>query len=250
MSHYKDKAKKKYKILLIHGWGFPPSIWETYLKGNFINSEIVNLNLYDFHLESSDSFHEIAKIVANSHKKFDLVLCWSLGCFLGREIDFIIGKEIKKIIFVSYLPKYIAEKNWKFGFQNEEILQLQEGIKKDFKKSLKNFYLYSINNNSNKELVKYLFKNIEYFKEEDIKKLITTIKILKSGDYRKKSIKDEEKCLFIYGEEDPIAPYSVIKEIRNQHPSSSFATIRGAAHLPFVSHLKEFSDIVDIFMRN
>ncbi|MBH32103.1 MAG: hypothetical protein CMD90_00435 [Gammaproteobacteria bacterium] len=250
MSHYKDKAKKKYKILLIHGWGFHSSIWEAYLKGNFLDSEIVNLNLYDFRLESNNSFPEIAKIIVNSHKKFDLVLCWSLGCFLGREIDFIIGKEIKKIIFVSYLPRYIAEKNWEFGFQNEEILQLEKNIKVDFKKALKSFYLYSINHVNNKELAKYLFKNIKYFKEEDIKKLITTIEILKLGDYRKNPIKDEKKYLFIYGEEDRIAPCSVIKKIQSQHPLSSFATIKGAAHLPFVSHLREFSDIVNSFMRN
>ena len=88
MINYKDKYKEKYKkILFIPGWGVTNEIWETFASELFYIDRCVFIDIYEEVKVLDGDINLIAKKVINEHKNIDLIISWSLGCFLAKEIE-------------------------------------------------------------------------------------------------------------------------------------------------------------------
>ena len=94
MNNYKDIIKEKYrKILFIHGWGFTRQIWSENFDYTTSNNCIF-IDLYD-HIESTQgNLKEAAKKIINEYGNFDLIISWSLGCLLAKEIESLANEKL------------------------------------------------------------------------------------------------------------------------------------------------------------
>ena len=92
-NHYKDIISEKYKkILFIHGWGFTRQI----LKDNFDTAylgQALFIALYEHMIDTNGDLKTAAKNILRENEDIDLIISWSLGCFLAKEIEYIIQND-------------------------------------------------------------------------------------------------------------------------------------------------------------
>ena len=91
-------------------------------------------------------FKPLQKNILRENEDIDLIISWSLGCFLAKEIEYIIQNDDTKMIYISYNPKFIKDDVWKFGLEFSDVEKLQTDLKINKVDALKNFYLLALGN--------------------------------------------------------------------------------------------------------
>ena len=117
-------------------------------------------------IETNGNLQAAAKNILRENEDIDLIISWSLGCFLAKEIEYIIQNDETKMIYISYNPKFIKDDVWKFGLKFSDVEKLQTDLKINKVDLLKNFYLLAIGNLEEK---KYFYKYIT----QDMNKILS-----------------------------------------------------------------------------
>jgi pimeloyl-[acyl-carrier protein] methyl ester esterase len=250
MINYKDKIGEKYKkILFIHGWGFNIKIWEDFVSSFMSEKNCTFIDLYKYIGDSKGNLKLAAKEVLDEHEDVDLIISWSLGCYLAKEIEILNKTNAIKLIYISYSPRFVISDTWSFGFEKNTIKKLRNDLKKDIIKTLKNFYLLILGDfKSKKNMYKKIISNIELMSAVDPKNLSDGLNIIEESDY-KNFCKSKEVCnLYIYGDNDSISPFGIRKYIENWEPVSVIKVIPNSSHIPFLTNPDDFYKIVKEFI--
>ena len=72
-------------------------------------------------IETNGNLQAAAKNILRENEDIDLIISWSLGCFLAKEIEYIIQNDDTKMIYISYNPKFIKDDVWKFGLEFSDV---------------------------------------------------------------------------------------------------------------------------------
>ena len=249
MNNYKDIIKEKYrKILFIHGWGFTRQIWSENFDYTTSNNCIF-IDLYD-HIESTQgNLKEAAKKIINEYGNFDLIISWSLGCLLAKEIESLVNKKLKKIIFISYNPQFLKDSSWIFGLDQYQVNELKKNLLIDKELTIKNFYLLVLGEIENKKkYYKRIYKNIKSILDIDTSNLILALEVLEKYKYKNFKKNSNIKKLYIFGEEDLITPIDIADIIRKNEPNSLVKIIKDSSHIPFVTNGTQFNEILKEFL--
>ena len=248
-NHYKDIISEKYKkILFIHGWGFTRQI----LKDNFDTAclgQALFIDLYEHMIDTNGDLKTAAKKILRENEDIDLIISWSLGCFLAKEIECIIKNNETKMIYISYNPKFVKDDVWKFGFEFSDVEKLQTDLKINKVGALKNFYLLALGNLEEK---KYFYKYVT----QDMNKILRInqlgldlgLEILKKNNLIAGKRNELVKSLYIYGESDLITPVSVASFMSENEPHAFVKIIEKSTHIPFLTHPLKFSEILKGFL--
>tara|TARA_B100001057_G_scaffold390736_1_gene398771 strand:- start:3025 stop:3786 length:762 start_codon:yes stop_codon:yes gene_type:complete len=246
MIDYKDKIREKYKkILFVHGWGFNHEIWEDFAKSYMPLERCIFLNLYDYLEYSNGDMRQAAQKVLDDHPKIDLVISWSLGCYLAKEIEAASKERHIKMVYVSYTPKFTQSGNWEYGFEQKTIDELKENLDKDFTKALKNFYLLILGDfKSKKSMYKKIIAHLRLIKEIEIKNLYLGLKVIEKSDYKNFCKSKRVENLYIYGDKDLITSPSIKKFIKKLEPSSEINILSESSHIPFITNPENFFKVL------
>ena len=246
MTNYRDKIREKYKkILFIHGWGFNHKIWEKFARSFMPLENCIFLDLYSYLQATKGDLKEAASKVLRENEGIDLVISWSLGCHLAKEIEALDIENSIKMVYVAYMPKFVKSAEWKFGFDQSTIDELKINLNKNLLKTLKNFYLLIIGDLKNKTFVyKEIIPYINTTNKIKQKNLMLALEILEKSNYidfcKDKNIEN----LYIYGDKDLIAPLAVEKFIKGLEPKSKTIILSGSSHIPFITNPKDFIKIL------
>lgn len=246
MINYKDKYKEKYKkILFIPGWGVTNEIWETFASELFYIDRCVFIDIYEEVKVLDGDINLIAKKVINEHKNIDLIISWSLGCFLAKEIESLSSSNVRKMIYIAYTPRFLKTPSWDFGFNKNAIDKLRYDLEKDQEKALKNFYLLILGSYKHKKIFyKEIIKNIKSMMKIDLEKLNMTLDLLENHICKTSFKKKQNNNLYIYGEEDAITSSDIANFIDENESFSNIVTIPKSSHAPFLTNKKEFKKIL------
>ena len=249
MNNYKDIIEEKYrKILLIHGWGFTRQIWDRNFDG--INKKnCILVNLYDCIKKSEGDLKEAARKLISEHGDFDLIISWSLGCFLAKELESLININLKKMVFISYNPQFLNDKSWSHGLEGKQVLELKENLNINKELAIKNFYLLVLGDiEDKKKYYKIISENIKDALNIETSSLILGLKILEKYKYKNFEKNSNIKKIYIYGEKDLISSKNIANYIKDNEPYSLIKIIKGSSHIPFVTNASQFNKILKGFL--
>ena len=248
-NHYKDIISEKYKkILFIHGWGFTRQI----LIDNFdtaCSGQAIFIDLYEHMIDTDGDLKTAAQNILRENEDIDLIISWSLGCFLAKEIEYIIQNDEMKMIYISYSPKFVKDNVWKFGLELSDVEKLQNGLKNNMIDTLKNFYLLALGDVTEK---KYFYKYIT----QDMNMILSInqfgfdlgLEILKKNNLISAKKNELVKSLYIYGGSDLITPVSLASFMKETEPHAFVKIIKESTHIPFLTHPLKFSEILKGFL--
>ena len=246
MANYKDKNKEKYKkILFIPGWRFCNEIWKKFASEFFDLNNCIFIDFYEYLYNANGDIKVAANEVLNDYKDIDLVFSWSLGCFMAKEIEYLLVKNPIKIVYVAYTPNFMQTDSWNFGFNIKTINKLRLELEKDREKALKNFYLLILGIHKNKNFFyKIMLEHIDYVMKVNLKKLYIALDVLQTCSYNLSFHNEKNKNLYIYGKEDSIVSSNIAHLVEKNEPSAKVITIINSSHIPFLTNEEEFAEIL------
>lgn len=239
-------------LVLIHGWGMHSGIWEPIID-RFSNQYTLHLvdipgmgkshviNPYDL----DHVTEEISKALPSS---FD-ILGWSLGSLIAIKMSLMYPKKIHRMVLVGGTPCFINQTDWSYGVDIRDFNNFANNLFKNYKSTMINFYILQLMHSKNSKLIIKKLKEMEAVENPpEIKSLQLGLDILLNNDLRNDINKIKHQTLLITGDMDRLTPKSASIWLESHLKESQLKLIKGASHIPFLSHSDEFFNCLDQFL--
>ena len=239
-------------LVLIHGWGMHSGIWEPIID-RFSNQYTLHLvdipgmgkshviNPYDL----DHVTEEISKALPPS---FD-ILGWSLGSLIAIKMSLMYPKKIHRMVLVGGTPCFINQTDWSYGVDIRDFNNFANNLFKNYKSTMINFYILQLMHSKNSKLIIKKLKEMEAVENPpEIKSLQLGLDILLHNDLRNDINKIKHQTLLITGDMDRLTPKSASIWLESHLKESQLKLIKGASHIPFLSHSDEFFNCLDQFL--
>ena len=239
-------------LVLIHGWGMHSGIWEPIID-RFSNQYTLHLvdipgmgkshviNPYDL----DHVTEEISKALPPS---FD-ILGWSLGSLIAIKMSLMYPKKIHRMVLVGGTPCFINQTDWSYGVDVRDFNNFANKLFKNYKSTMINFYILQLMHSKNSKLIIKKLKEMEALENPpEIKSLQLGLDILLNNDLRNDINKIKHQTLLITGDMDRLTPKSASMWLESHLKESQLKLIKGASHIPFLSHSDEFFNCLDQFL--
>jgi pimeloyl-[acyl-carrier protein] methyl ester esterase len=239
-------------LVLIHGWGMHSGIWEPIID-RFSNQYTLHLvdipgmgksdviNPYDL----DHVTEEISKALPPS---FD-ILGWSLGSLIAIKMSLMYPKKIHRMVLVGGTPCFINQTDWSYGVDVRDFNNFANKLFKNYKSTMINFYILQLMHSKNSKLIIKKLKEMEAVENPpEIKSLQLGLDILLNNDLRNDINKIKHQTLLITGDMDRLTPKSASMWLESNLKESQLKLIKGASHIPFLSHSDEFFNCLDQFL--
>jgi len=263
-------------LLLIHGWGMHGGMWDgvaEQLAQNF-NVYAVDLPGHGYSrgqradvgwVERSDTHHVpnvegdgyrcaqpiLRDIVDALSVQFDepLTVCgWSMGGQIALHWAMREPEKIKRLVLVTSTPCFAERDDWQFGMPQHTLLQFAADLEKNHAATLRRFLGLQVRGSEGeRELLATLCESLFSHGEPDLGALRGGLDILRDCDLRSALPDIKQPVLVVAGEKDMITPPQASQYLAGRLPDARLVTIRGAAHVPFLSHTEEFTEHVKNF---
>jgi len=239
-------------LVLIHGWGMHSGIWEPIID-RFSNQYTLHLvdipgmgkshviNPYDL----DHVTEEISKALPPS---FD-ILGWSLGSLIAIKMSLMYPKKIHRMVLVGGTPCFINQTDWSYGVDVRDFNNFANNLFKNYKSTMINFYILQLMHSKNSKLIIKKLKEMEAVENPpEIKSLQLGLDISLNNDLRNDINKIKHQTLLITGDMDRLTPKSASMWLESHLKESQLKLIKGASHIPFLSHSDEFFNCLDQFL--
>jgi len=239
-------------LVLIHGWGMHSGIWEPIIE-KFSNQYTLHLvdipgmgkshviNPYDL----DHVTEEISKALPPS---FD-ILGWNLGSLIAIKMSLMYPKKIHRMVLVGGTPCFINQIDWSYGVDFRDFNNFANNLFKNYKSTMINFYILQLMHSKNSKLIIKKLKEMEAVENPpEIKSLQLGLDILLNNDLRNDINKIKHQTLLITGDMDRLTPKSASMWLESHLKESQLKLIKGASHIPFLSHSDEFFNCLDQFL--
>ncbi len=239
-------------LVLIHGWGMHSGIWEPIIE-KFSNQ--YTLHLVDIpgmgrsdSIDPYDLNHLVEAISQKLPSSFD-ILGWSLGSLIALKMSLLHPQKIHRMVLVGGTPCFINQTDWSCGVDVRDFNDFADKLFKDYKSTIINFYtLQLMHSKDSKFLIKKLKEVNEKSDPPKIKSLQLGLDILLNNDLRNDINKIKHQTLLITGDMDRLTPKSASMWLESHLKESQLKLIKGASHIPFLSHSDEFFNCLDQFL--
>lgn len=272
MSLYVETFGSGAPLLLIHGWGMHGGMWGdmvAQLAENFC-VQVVDLPGHGFSgkgegrrgqgdapvlpLSLPSSPFPIDYIVAELSAKFEepLILCgWSLGGQIALRWAQLEPHKIQRVVLVSSTPCFVKKDGWDCAMAADTLAGFAASVLENHAQTLRRFLALQVRGSDHeRELLASLRAALFSRGEPDLDALKIGLEILRDSDQRAALQDIVQPTLVIAGERDTLTPYGASEYMAATLPNARLASIKGAAHAPFLSHPEQFLTQVLSFMKS
>lgn len=193
---------------------------------------------------SSIKIEEIIEILYNKMPKNSIWLGWSIGGLIASRFVLSYPEHTLALITVASSPCFVEKKNWP-GIKKYTAYKFYSDLQTNYFKTINNFFYlqqkytkkYFYNSNKLKEIIlsqsqpnrEFLKNGLEIICSIDLRLEMTLIKV---------------PFLRIYGSIDGLVPKEIKSILDKIWLNTDSVIIKQAAHIPHVSHPKEFCSIL------
>lgn len=132
-----------------------------------------------------------------------------------------------------------------------QIFQMKKDLKKDYKEALNKFYTLIFSENEREEenfnrTVSFMCQDIGKYNPET---LTSQLEILSTQNFTNTLSKLNIPVLFVAGENDPLVPLQILKNMQQKTNNSRLEIIEKAGHIPFYTRPDVFNKALDNFLK-
>jgi len=195
-----------------------------------------------------DLDHVTEEIIKALPPSFD-ILGWSLGSLIAIKMSLMYPKKIHRMVLVGGTPCFINQTDWSYGVDIRDFNNFANNLFKNYKSTMINFYILQLMHSKNSKLIIKKLKEMEAVENPpEIKSLQLGLDILLNNDLRNDINKIKHQTLLITGDMDRLTPKSASIWLESHLKESQLKLIKGASHIPFLSHSDEFFNCLDQFL--
>jgi len=256
-------------LLLIHGWGMHGGMWGSAveeLAGQFCvqvvdlpghgksrsrvgSSEQDNAAVLPYTPPYNPSLDSIVDEMSARFEEPLTVCGWSLGSQVALRWAQREPKKIQRLVLVSGTPCFVQKPDWPCAMAAETLAEFATALSENHALTLRRFLALQVRGSeSERELLASLRAALFSRGEPDLSALQTGLEILRDCDLRAVLRDIAQPTLIIAGERDTLTPVQASEHMANVMRNARLATIKGAAHAPFLSHPEIFVEQLTRFL--
>ena len=242
-------------LLMIHGWGVNSEIWVSLVDELKLFASVYLIDLPGMGGSSSISpytLDNIAKeIKANVPiKKFN-ILGWSLGGQVAMSLAIRMPEFVEKLILMSTTPCFVEKKDWSYGVNKQFFSNFEMEAKQNLNNTLMKFFLIQTRDiDDSKNVMRFLKNEFIELKDENKSSMQLALNVLKETDLRNEVQKIDKPTLIIAGDKDRLTSSKASIWLYEKIKGAKLKEIKGANHMPFISHREIMTESVKKFLQN
>lgn len=262
-------------LLLIHGWGMHGGMWGSVVErlaedhcvhvvdlpghgwsgkdligkgeGGRGKSDAPGL---PFILPSSP--FSLDAIVDELTARFEhpLTVCgWSMGGQIALRWAVRHPRRVQRLILVSSTPCFVQNDGWDCAMVSETLSGFSAALTENYAQTLRRFLALQMRGSDNeRDLLSSSRVKLFNRGEPDLLALQAGLDILRDSDQRSALAGIVTPTLVIAGERDTLTPLAASQYMAATIKAARLATIKGAAHAPFLSHPEIFIEHLKNFL--
>lgn len=250
MSLHIEKIGQGEPLAMIHGWGMHSGMW---METRDLLSQHFELHLVDLpgmgHSQNVDVYdlQSVAEKIAGAIPSNAYLLGWSLGGLIASKVALI--TPIKKLILVGSTPCFVEREDWSYGMPRDVFESFFANAVHDYQGTMnKLLALIAMGSKNARATSKVLREALALRPIPDRQGLLGALDILRISDLRQMMRGLDIPTLLIHGDHDKLVPVSAAEWMSQQLLQAELHVIKGAAHEPFISHPKDFTQFVTEFL--
>lgn len=270
-------------LLLIHGWGMHGGMWSGAAKRLAQNFRVMAVDLpgHGYSQFRSPARGEseareakpdggegsdlatlsrerervlgfLDSIVDELSAQFDgsLAVCgWSLGGQVALRWALRYPQQVGRLVMVASTPCFVRLDDWKYALSVEILEEFAVNLQHHYALTLKRFLALQVRGGEQEREWLTVLRDALFSRgEPDLSALQSGLDILRSCDLRGALPEVKQAVLVLVGERDTLIPQQASQYLASRIPKGQLATIKGAAHAPFLSHPDEFVNHIVNFL--
>lgn len=249
MKIHKEVYGQGKTIVLIHGWAMHTGIWRQFAQQLAQDYQVICLDLPGHGLSETVEPYTLDKItevlVASIPEHSVCVLGWSLGAMAALALASSYPQRVNSVILLAGNPRFVQESGWA-GVKSQLLQDFSNNLQLNCQLTLIRFLALQVNHlPEGKRILKVLKKEIQVCEPPTVEVLQSALNILKLSDLREALSSLACPVNIIQGDKDSLIPTKVGLDIKSINKNVSLNIIKGAGHVPFLSHQSLVIDIIN-----
>ena len=242
-------------LLMIHGWGVNSEIWISLVDELKFFASVYTVDLPGMGGSSSISpytLNNIAKEIKDNVpiKKFN-ILGWSLGGQVAMSLAIRMPEFVERLILISTTPCFVEKKDWPYGVNKQFFSNFELETKQNLNNTLLKFFLIQTRDiNDSKNVMRFLKNTFIEIRDDNKSSMQSALNVLKETDLRNEVQKMDKPTLIIAGDKDRLTSSKASIWLYEKIKGATLKEIKGANHMPFISHRETMTESVKKFLQN
>jgi len=261
LSPHNALKKKIIPIVLLHGWGLNSGVWQPLLalfnddKDSYY--QLITVDLPGFGINSTVditpySLTNICQHIEQVIEQPAIYLGWSLGGLIATEMSLKYPEKVLALITVTSSPYFVEQPvtNWP-GIKEKILEGFHNQLAKNTEQTIRSFLkIQAMGSPHIRQDLKLITELVMTHPLPDQKTLANSLALLSECDLRLHLSNIKQPFLRLYGHNDSLIPKAVIEKVRHLAPCSDEYLFQSASHAPFISHLDEFYQVLNNWLRS
>jgi len=241
-------------LLMIHGWGVNSEIWISLVDELKFFASVYVVDLPGMGASASISPYTLDNIVKEIKANFPIKKCnilgWSLGGQVAMNLAIRMPDFVEKLILMSTTPCFVEKKDWPYGVNKQFFLKFEMEAKQNLNNTLMKFYLIQTRDIDDSKNVMRFLKNTFIEIRDNKSGMQSALNVLKETDLRNEVKKIDKPTLIITGDKDRLTSLKASIWLYEKIKGAKLKEIKGANHMPFISHRETMTESVKKFLQN
>ncbi|MDR3428275.1 MULTISPECIES: pimeloyl-ACP methyl ester esterase BioH [Silvimonas] len=254
MSLYFDSVGHGDDVVFLHGWAMNGMVFKRVAEKLADDFTCHLADLPGCGASAMVEPYSLERIVQAIDETFPWpvhVVGWSLGGAAAASWALARPEKIRSLTLVASSPSFAQRPDWPGATPMPVLQQFTDNLSGDWKGTLKRFIsLQTMGGGEARAIARELVDDLFSHGEPDSAALKAGLEILRDTDLRNKVGALDLPVLLQYGDRDAMTPLSAGQWLQQTIKGAQLHTYRGAAHVPFLSHLDEFVTAQRAFLRS
>ncbi|MDO8414253.1 MAG: pimeloyl-ACP methyl ester esterase BioH [Gallionellaceae bacterium] len=227
-------------LVMLHGWGMHGGIWGKAVIQLAQHFRVHSVDLPGHGKSSGLMPYNLDSIVQHLQEHFTepVALCgWSLGGQVALHWAHLAPQQISKMVLVATTPSFVQRPDWPCAMAAVTLQEFSAALLAHPERTLLRFIALQVRGSEyERQLLQDLRSGLYSRGIPDKAALQSGLEILRDTDLRAQLPHITPATLLIAGEHDLLTPPDAASYLVQAIPQAQLLKIKGAAHVPFLSH--------------
>ena len=235
-------------LVLLHGWGMNSAIWSGFtdcLAGRY-RLWLIDLPGHgDSAYAGEQELAEWSQACLAVAPQQAIWIGWSLGVEIAIQAALQQPERVSAMIGLCGTPRFVQADDWPAAMAKQTLELFIMASRQDHRKTQERFLALQVRGSDQaRENLRELKRQLQLKPGPTPEALDAALGLLKTIDLRDRLGQLACPTGWLFGERDTLVPAGVAVSLLEWLPNATTEVISGAAHAPFLSHLKQTVEVI------
>ncbi len=222
-------------LVLFHGWGFDSHIWTPLCPILNQRYRLYRVDLPGFGLSAQMPWDHFKSTLLKQLPDEFAIAGWSMGGLMATRLALEAPSRVTHVMNIASSPRFIQDENWP-GITPVVFSQFYNDLVENPLDTLTRFV-------SMQRVHEVSLKTTP-----NLDSLRAGLDVLLNWDFREHLYRLGKPVCYLFGQLDMITPRKIMTTMECIYPQFEYRIFTKAAHMPFLSHMHLFIELLDEFL--